>query len=285
MVAGEPPFRTKCSPESGAIFLPGTSTVTCTTTDGFLRTGSCAFTVTVASVPQLVATQFMAFGNSITQGKNAAGTILSNNYPADLRTLLASRYSAQSQSILVANLGCGGENAVAGPDACGQGGGVVRLPIVLNQYHPQALLIEEGVNDLFAGSPAAIQPMIDALRSMVREAKGRGIAVFLTTLLPERAGGSRASALPAITEANLQIRLLALREHVTLVDLYQGFGGSPDPYIDTDGLHPNELGYQKIAQLFFDAIRSTLELQVGPTSSMELVRNMPSQNPPFARFR
>jgi lysophospholipase L1-like esterase len=274
VVAGEPPFRTKCSPESGAIFVPGTSTVTCTTTDGFLRTGSCAFTVTVASAPRLSATQFLAFGNSITEGKTASGAILQKSYPADLQAMLAARYI--SQTITMLNKGLGGEWAV---------NGVNRLPLELDANRPGALLLEEGVNDLVGGQPSSITPMIDALRAMLRQGKARGIPVFLATLPPEREGGSSASALPAIPEANQQIRLLALSEHVTLVDLYQGFGGNPDPYIDTDGLHPNELGYQKIAQLFFDAIRSTLELQPGSASSMELVRNMPSQNPRFARFR
>ena len=273
-MAGEPPLKIACTPASGAIFVLGQSTVTCNVTDAFLRVDSCAFTVTVTTVPQLSATTFMAFGNSITEGKNGSSTILNNNYPENLRAMLAARYT--TQTIVVRNRGFGGEWAVDG---------VKRLPGELNASRPGALLLEEGVNDLSGGNPSSITPMIDALRTMVREGKSRDIPVFLANLPPEREGGSRASAFPSIPEANNQIRLLALSEHVTLVDLYAGFGSSPDPYIDIDGLHPNELGYQKMAQLFFDAIRTSLEIQPGVTSSMELVRNMPSQNPPFARFR
>jgi lysophospholipase L1-like esterase len=290
VVAGEPPLRTKCSPESGAVFLVGASTVTCTTTDAVGRTSSCAFTVTVDVPPRISATSFVAFGNSVTEGKLASGT-LAKSYPENLRELLTARYA--SQTIVVVNAGCGGESTVAGGLCTG---GVVRLPAVLDTIHPEVLLLEEGINDLSGGSASAIQPMIDALRTMVRDAKGRGIAVFLETLPPEREGGSRAGAFPAIPEANHQIRLLALSEHVTLVDLYEGFGGNPDPYIDTDGLHPTELGYQKIAQLVFDVIRMSLELKPGVASAMELVRNMPparqprwggvpSQNPLFMRIR
>src|SRR5258706_14620649 len=105
--------------------------------------------------------------------------------------------------------------------------------------------------------------MIDALRTMVRIAQGRGIRVFLATLTPERAGGFRAFAFDVIPAANDQIRQLAAAEGTTLVDLYAGFGGSPDPYIGFDGLHPNAAGYQKIAQLYFDAIRSKLEVVSG----------------------
>lgn len=281
VVAGEPPLRTRCSPESGANFLLGASTVTCTTTDAAGRTASCAFTVTLVVPHHIEATSFVAFGNSITEGKQASG-VLAKSYPENLRELLAARYS--SQTFVVVNAGCGGESTMAGagPPCIG---GVVRLPAVLDTIHPEVLLLEEGINDLSGGNPSAIQPLIDAVRSMVREAKTRGIIVFLATFTPVRAGGTPPRGngpLPVIPEANAQIRLLAQSEHATLVDLYEGFGGSPDPYIDSDGLHPTEPGYQKIAQLFFDAIRTRLEL---PRSATSLVRNMPAQRPPFTRLR
>jgi lysophospholipase L1-like esterase len=276
LIAGEPPIKTICNPPSGAIFVLGTSTVTCTATDAVLRVGSCAFTVTVAGPPKIAATSFVAFGNSITQGKNASGVILSNNYPANLRTMLITRYTTQAQIISVRNEGLGGETAVDGSD---------RIRAVLDADRPDVLLLEEGVNDLLGGDPLKVDVVIEALRDIVRKTKARGVRVFLGTLVPGRAGQSKSGAVPLIPSTNDKIRQLALSEGVTLVDLYQGFGGSPDPYIDVDGLHPNEAGYRKIAEIFFDVIKTTLELQPGVASSMELVRNMPSQNPPFTRFR
>jgi lysophospholipase L1-like esterase len=251
IVSGQPPFTTVCTPESGKNFLVGTSTVTCTVSDATQRASSCAFTITVVSPPRLTATSFMAFGNSITEGKDAFGPV-ANTYPVDLKALLVARYTVQAPTIAVVNKGFGGEHTSQG---------VARLPVELTNVKPQVLLIEEGINDLV--SAASITPMVDNLRTMVREAKGRGIVVLLSTLTPVRAGGIPQprgdAALPYVPEANLQIRLLAQSEHVTLVDLFAGFGGIPDPYIDVDGLHPTEQGYQKIAQLFFDVIRGTLE--------------------------
>ena len=60
--------------------------------------------------------------------------------------------------------------------------------------------------------------------------------------------------------------------------MFDGFGGSPDPYIDVDGLHPNQLGYEKMAHVFFDAIRTTLEnpMTAGPI----FVQNLPLPNMP-----
>jgi lysophospholipase L1-like esterase len=281
VIAGEPPLSTKCSPQSGAIFVFGSSTVTCTTTDAVGRTGSCAFTVTVAIAPRISATSFVAFGNSITEGKTPSGA-LAKSYPEDLRELLAARYT--TQAIVVVNAGCGGESSTggAGPPCTG---GVVRLPAILDLFHPEVVLLEEGVNDLSNGDASAIPSIIDALKAMIRDANIRGVRVFLATFPPERVGGSRAGAALVIPAANEEIRRLAAAEHVILVDLYIGFGGTPDPYIDVDGLHPTEAGYLKMAQLYFDAIRTSFELPTTAGSAMELVRNMPAQHSPFVRPR
>ena len=47
----------------------------------------------------------------------------------------------------------------------------------------------------------------------------------------------------------------------TLVDVYQAFGGSADPYIGQDGLHPNSSGYQTMAETFFKTIQSKFEVR------------------------
>src|SRR5262249_23117254 len=158
-----------------------------------------------------------------------------STYPALLGQLLSARYAPQTFD--VQNAGCSGETVAAGGPC---GGGVVRLPSVLSAAnHPQVVLLLEGVNDLMSGNATTIPPLIDAIRTMVRQAKSVGVQVYLATLLPERDNGSRTGSMPLISPANVQIRQLASSEGVVLVDLFQGFNGSPDPYIDTDGLHPN----------------------------------------------
>jgi lysophospholipase L1-like esterase len=274
IVAGEPPLRIICTPQSGTLFPLGVSTVTCNVSDSVARTNSCTFSVTVARPPRLSATKFMAFGNSITEGKTASG-FTANNYPTNLRMMLQARYTVQQITVL--NRGLGGETAVLG---------AVRIHQELDDHNPEVLLLEEGVNDLALGDDSSkVTLMINALRDMVREAKSRGIIVFLATITPARAGGTPPrgdAARPWIVEANARIRQLAFAEAVTLVDVYEGFGGSPDPYIDVDGLHPTEAGYRKIAELFFDAIRQRLETTQIPMF-VELSGEAPGL-PVFARF-
>lgn len=257
---GKEPLSVACAPASGSVFAVGASTVSCTVTDMIQRSASCTFSVTVVPpVPRLSATRIVAFGDSITEGKFADGSISSSPYPLKLQGALRSRYAAQT--VTVVNSGVGGEKAVDG---------LTRLPSVLAAEAPDVVLLLEGVNDISTGTPSTVQPMIDALRLMIRQARSCGAEVLLATLLPERAGpgtpSTRNGALPLLNQANDQIRRAAVLEGATLVDLFQGLGGTPDPWIGSDNLHPNDTGYQKIADLFFDAIR--LRFEASPTLSL-----------------
>lgn len=257
---GKEPLSVACAPASGSAFDVGASTVSCTVTDAIQRTASCTFSVTVVPpVPRLSVTRFLAFGDSITEGKVADGSISSSPYPLALEGALRGRYTGQT--VTVVNSGVGGEKAVDG---------LARLPRVLAAEAPDVVLLLEGVNDLGTGASSTVQPMIDALRLMIRQARGRGAQVLLATLLPERAGpgtpSARNGALPLLNQANDQIRRVAVLEGATLVDLFQALGGTPDPWIGSDNLHPNDTGYQKIADAWFDAIG--LQFEAAPTLTL-----------------
>ena len=263
---GTSPVTVVCSPASGSLFPVGQSKVTCTATDAAHLSSTCTFNVTVQAPPHLAMTRFVAFGDSITEGKLGDGTLLTgtDTYPGSLESMLKAHYTTQAQSISVKNEGCSGEKAV-GASVCG-GGGVVRLPGVLIADNPQALLLLEGANDLSGGDSTAIASLTDALRTMVRQARSRGIVVFLSTLTPVRQNGTppRGNGGFLLTPpANDQIKFVAISEGAILVDSFAGFGSSPDPFIGPDGLHPTLDGYQKLAQIFFGAIGTSLEGAAG----------------------
>lgn len=244
-----------CTPESGSMFPTGSTTVACTATDAAQRTDSCTFAVTVLATPRISATRFVAFGDSITVGEQSIGRRLlvlrpEASYPTTLRDLLTSRYTAQS--FVITNAGLGGERVTQAGEA--------RLRGVLLEHRPEVLLLMEGVNDLNGDGEAAIPNIVAALRSMVRDAQSLGVRVFVGTLLPQRPGGSRALSVGLIPEVNDLLRAMAADEGADLVDLYQGFGGQPGALIGDDGLHPTTAGYEKIAEIFFEALRATLEV-------------------------
>ncbi len=269
-----------CTPPSGSRMPVGTTTVTCTVQDTQRQTASCGFQVTVTRVPRLAATRFTAFGDSMTEGflttcPNTTLTALTGgllnlqadiaalttirppqfsavSYPVKLQALLAARYSAQA--IVVSNQGSGGETVATG---------LTQLPSVLSAEQPQALLLLEGINDINQQHAAGIPIVVNGLRTMVQEARRRGINVFLGTLLPQRRGSCRsfdyADGVDDIAPANVLIRQMAGIEAVPVVDLYQAFAGNETTLLGPDGLHPNEAGYQKMADLFYAAIVQRLE--------------------------
>jgi lysophospholipase L1-like esterase len=251
---GVAPVTVTCTPPSGSSFPIGSSTSSCVATDAQQRTDRCSFTVTVEAIPLIGATRYVAFGDSITEGKLSNGDITQTPYPVGLKRELETRYT--SQVFFVFAEGGGGETTA---------GGASRLPGVLNGDTPEVLLLLEGVNDLASAGSAGISPMISNLRSMVQQAQGRGIRVFLGTLPPEIPDAQRAGAQPFIVPANDQIRALAGSTGATLVDVYQALIGSLTTFIGPDGLHPTEQGYQMIAKTFFDAVRQRLE--VPPTTT------------------
>lgn len=255
VTGGTQPVVSSCAPASGSTFPIGATVVTCSATDAAQKRDSCTFNVTIAAPPRISVTRFVAFGDSITEGLKSLGAVLlipnpTGSYPFQLESMLVSRYTAQTPVVL--DEGVGGETIQQG---------VIRLGAVLSGDALGALLLLEGANDLNAGGAGAIPTVISGLQTMVRDARARGLPVFLATLLPQRPGGSRAGAVSLIAPTNDQIRGLAAAEGAVLVDVYTAFGGSPDPGIGDDGLHPNTIGNQMIAQTFFDAIRARLEAQ------------------------
>lgn len=266
----------KCAPPSGTPFAVGSTTVNCATTDADARAATCAFTVTVVPPPTLTKTRFLAFGDSITAGtlSNCPGGIrplsllddtlrlraavnVPTSYPTQLQTLLRNRYTMQLPTVV--NEGVPGEPA-GETMFTGEGSvtGSDRLPGVLSSENPEALLLMEGINDVHQG--ATTSNLVTTLRSMVQEARGRGIHVFLGTLLPQRIGACRNFAEAShILAVNDGIRSVAASEGATLVDFYQAIIGNEATLLGPDGLHPNVVGYEQMAQKAFTAIRSTLE--------------------------
>jgi lysophospholipase L1-like esterase len=286
VAAGGAGVATSCAPASGTTFAAGTTAVSCSAVVAEERV-SCSFNVTVAPPPRIEATRLLAFGDSITYGsfgercpgegftgqrtgrawaeemqllRQAVGP--EHSYPSVLQTGLRERYAAQLP--VVENEGNPGEMV-------GSSETMRRFVRRLNEQRPEVLLLQEGINDLhnfgFAGlsTSQGVAQVSAALRAMIREAKGRGVQVFLGTLLPERPDACRAFAIPPrgaedlITPANAQIRSLAVAENVALVDLYAMFEDHVDVLLDRDGIHPTRAGYAVIALSFFRAVQQKLE--------------------------
>ena len=263
---GTPPVQVTCSPGSDTLFPVGTTTVTCTGTDTRGQSASCTFSVRITPPPTVTATRYVAFGDSITAGEiTVAGeggfhtlqVIDALSYPTDLRGSMQARYGAQQ--IVVDNQGNKGETTT---------NGVQRLPGVLTRGY-QVLLLHEGANDINNATDAQVLAALSNIRTMVRFAKGLGLRVFLGTMTPQRlspCNPCRSGGYAQLPSYNIGLRAIASTESVTLVDVFAAFNNDTTTLIGPDGLHPTADGYRVMANAFFDAIRSGLEV---PTTSIE----------------
>jgi lysophospholipase L1-like esterase len=246
---GKPPMTTTCSAKSGDTFPPGDHQINCSVVDSQSHSASCTFDVDVAApIPQLSVTKFLGFGDSETEGKvgQSPSQLFPTSYTIKLQSMLQARYSAQT--VVVANDGQGGQEA-ADPQT------LRRFEDALARENPQVVLLMDGANDLDKKGDDGVDPVVNALDTMVGRASARGISVFLATIPPEKpcsAGSGSVSSL------NNKIAALAGRRQLTLVDVYAAFNGDLG-LIGSDCLHPTDAGYQVIAQAFYDKIVAKLE--------------------------
>ena len=209
--------------------------------------------------PRLGITRILAFGDSMTYGRTEpifAGLTLTpgipQSYPFKLQAMLTARYTAQT--VAVANAGNPGEKAAATAAPTARD----RLAGAMSEAKPELLLLLEGANDLNSILPGStnVSPIVGALEDMVRDATARGVTVMLATLPPQRAGGPR-TALPGLVDKyNRELRTMAGKKGATLIDVNALL---PLSLIGQDGLHPTEEGYQRLAEIFMDAIKAKYE--------------------------
>jgi lysophospholipase L1-like esterase len=248
---GSAPVTVTCSPASGTTFATGSTRVMCTASDSGGRSATCGFGVTVAAIPELTRTRFLAFGDSLTEGKLSRTLSLlvespPHSYPAKLLQQLTARYTAQE--ITVINEGFGGERVTES---------LSRFTQVLAQHHPEAVLIMHGVNDLNGVDEDRLQDAVNAVEQLVNHANDLGMAVFVATLPPFTTEG-KAGCPACIDPYNDRIRDMVAARGAVLVDVYEAWGARTD-LLGADGLHPTEAGYEVVATQFFEAIRRTLE--------------------------
>jgi lysophospholipase L1-like esterase len=186
---------------------------------------------------------YMAFGDSISFG---TGSRSGSGY----RDLLADKLRGFWGRGEVVNEGASGTPSDEG---------AARIAAVLRLHQPAYTLIHYGTNDWHNDCRQTGNcPTIPSLRAIVREAKAARSNPVLATLLPVHPAseGPVAEARSAwVEEINGEIRQLARAENVPLADVNAVFKNDRDPArLFADDLHPNDRGYELIAEEFFKAV-------------------------------
>ena len=276
---GLEPVAITCTPASGSAFPLGLTNVACTAADSAVpaRTAACGFKVTLVPyvpVPVLGATHFMAYGDSITAGEindDDTGVRCMNQrarltpqeftlflrpemvipslaYPSVVHTLLGGRYTSQTFTVI-------NEGKPLDPTD-----NTARFADAVRADHPEGVLFLQGVIDLTSDS--AVPAIVANVHTDIVEARNQGVVSFFLSTLTPVLDFSRGCFLTNsdIRAANDELRALAIRDGVTLVDSWAAFQGHESTYIGGDGLHPSVAGQEVLAQTFFEAIRAILEL-------------------------
>ena len=189
----------------------------------------------------------------LTNGLFALDAGLPRSYPFKLQALTTQRYSGQTIEVLNAGH--------AGNRAANDGG---RFSQVIVDARPQLVLLLEGANDLNTPGETIntrVTETVSALEEMVRTAGLRGIPVMLATLPPQRAGAPKAGAATFLDRFNDALKTMAAKRGAAVVDVHALL---PLSDIGQDGLHPTEAGYQRLAEIWLDAIRAKYEKAATP---------------------
>ena len=156
----------------------------------------------------------LAFGDSLTYGYNVSKT---ESYPVVLETLTG---------LKVINAGISGEVSKQG---------LKRLPNVLDEHHPQLMILCHGGNDLLRKMD--MKDMESNIRSMIQLSLDRGIPVILLGV-PK----------PGLFLSSFDIyeKIATSMGIIFIEDLIPDILG--DKSLKSDSIHPNKEGYYFMAE-------------------------------------
>jgi lysophospholipase L1-like esterase len=191
---------------------------------------------------------YLAFGDSITWGEGSSD---GSGYRARLRADLQA-YWGRAEII---NDGIPGTKSTQGE---------MRMGSSLARYRAAYALILYGTNDWNDPScrPAPPCDTIDALRSMILQARDAGTQPILGTIPPVNPAYQDRNADQRnewVSGMNALVRTLALQERVPLAEIHRDFLREPSlRELFEDFVHPNDRGFAIMSQAFFRAITQPL---------------------------
>ena len=190
---------------------------------------------------------YVAIGASDTFGIGTSNPYM-ENWPKDLADKLR-------QKVHLINLGIPG---ITLHDALN-----LELPVALDS-HPKLVTILLGVNDIANSIPVTsyshdLDLMLTRLKSQAPSAYILIANIPDLTLLPYFASYNQQELHHIIEDYNATIAQEAQQHHAILVNLSQQIYNLRDhpEYISNDGLHPTDLGYSQIAELFYKTLKQS----------------------------
>ena len=236
----------------------GSSTSPTDSTPDFPRTSaqelSSSSQAIVADVPFR---RILCFGDSITYGVTLEALSLPPGAQADLT--LVEGYVPKLWRLLESKYGSGFELVNAGVPGETTAEGVERLRTELRVFNPDVVLLLEGIVDVNSNSPRF--PVVrENLVDMMGMVKREGALVIIGTYPLLNPDGFRTTGAQYVPRLNDLIRQEANRLTVPIADHEEAnelAGQGPD------GLHPNNIGYDTMANTWLAALEELAETPSG----------------------
>jgi lysophospholipase L1-like esterase len=211
-----------------------------------LAAAGTLLTPTAASAETNGGVRVMPLGDSITDGFNV---------PGGYRISLWQQLAAGGYTVDFTGSGFNGPAALGDHDHEGHSGWRIdqldaNIVTWLRNTNPHTVLLHIGTNDLnqnfdIANAPARLSALIDKIL-----ANAPGVELFVAQITPETNPALEArvqaynAAIPAIVAGKgARVHLVDLHSPLTTADL-------------ADGVHPNTNGYNKMANVWYAALRS-----------------------------
>jgi lysophospholipase L1-like esterase len=194
----------------------------------------------------------IAFGDSITDGYRSTNDA-NRRYPDDLARALANR---KGRTLAVVNAGISGNELLTIRRSCLQCGYAAPARFardVLTQPGARAVIVLEGINDIGDRSAKA-DDLIPVYEQLITAAHDTGLKIYGGTLLPFAGSCCGDYGTPAGEQerqkVNAWIRTSGAFDGVIDFDKATRDPAEPTrllPAYDADHLHPNDAGYQAMA--------------------------------------
>ena len=178
----------------------------------------------------------LIYGDSISAGY---GMEKESQWSESLKTLL----SDKGFKISVYNRSVSGETT---------GGGLTRIPRILDELKPTFLLLELGGNDALRGYPP--KKIYENLNKMIEASKARGIDVFLMQIRILPNYGKRYQ-----TQFESIYPTLSKEKEVILLPFMLNDIALKKELMLSDGIHPNKDAQPLIAEIVFNSLKPHLK--------------------------
>jgi lysophospholipase L1-like esterase len=185
---------------------------------------------------------YLGYGDSITAGDGSSD---GQGYVLKLQNLLGPHFARA-------------EVRAQGRQNTNSAEGASRTRATMGWFHPAWVLIHYGTNDWndrTCQSQGAACFTIDSLRKIVEDFKGWDSLPVLATIIPANPALAPSGRNTWYDEMNVRIKALAREQNVPLADLNADFKAAGSlPALFADHVHPNDAGYEVMAQGWFKAI-------------------------------